>query len=35
MNLGREVCRRFEEIDRRLFEFVGPTLQPIVMEDES
>lgn len=29
MNLGREVCRRFEEIDRRLFEFVGPTLEPI------
>jgi len=29
MNLGREVCRRFEEIDKRLFSFVGPTLQPI------
>tara|TARA_B100001287_G_C22171827_1_gene295034 strand:- start:6 stop:428 length:423 start_codon:yes stop_codon:yes gene_type:complete len=29
MNLGREVCRRFEEIDKRLFSFVGPTLEPI------
>ena len=29
MNLGREVCRRFEEIDKRLFAFVGPTLEPI------
>lgn len=29
MNLGREVCRRFEEIDRRLFAFVGPTMEPI------
>jgi len=34
MNLGREVCRRFEEIDKRLFEFVGPTLEPIP-EDEA
>lgn len=34
MNLGREVCRRFEEIDRRLFEFVGPTLQPIPKDGE-
>lgn len=32
MNLGREVCRRFEEIDRRLFEFVGPTL--VAMPDD-
>ena len=34
MNLGREVCRRFEEIDRRLFEFVGPTLEPIPEKDD-
>jgi len=33
MNLGREVCRRFEEIDRRLFAFVGPTLKPLETDD--
>ena len=34
MNLGREVCRRFEEIDRRLFALVGPTLKPIVDSED-
>jgi CRP-like cAMP-binding protein len=32
MNLGREVCRRFAELDRQLFEFVAPTL--VAIEDE-
>ena len=29
MNLGREVCRRFADVDKRLFEFVSPSLKPM------